>query len=138
MNPTIELSITDNSKEILQAEHAAVERFLNEAGLHLSGQAQLELENDPRRVDTGRLRNSISYATSENNGARPAPPATAEDSEPRSTPEKNTLYVGTNVEYGIYVHEGTQRMAPNRFLRNAFDRNEEQVQQKLKEALTGG
>lgn len=137
MNKSIELTITDYRKEVLQAEQAAVEKFLIEAGLHLSGQAQLELENDPRRVDTGRLRNSISYATSENSGANPAPPATAEDSAPQSTPEKNTLYVGTNVEYGIYVHEGTQKMAPNRFLRNAFDRNEEQVQRKLKEALTG-
>lgn len=114
MNTTIELTITDYSKEVLQAEHAAVERFLNEAGLHLAGQSQLELENDPRRIDTGNLRNSISYEV-----------------------DGMDVYVGTNVEYGFYVHEGTQKMAPNRFLRNAFDRNEEQVQRKLKEALTG-
>lgn len=114
MNKSIELTITDYSKEVLEAKQEAVERFLHEAGLHLSGQAQLELENDPRRIDTGNLRNSISYEV-----------------------DGMDVYVGTNVEYGIYVHEGTQKMAPNRFLRNAFDRNEEQVQRKLKEALAG-
>lgn len=100
----IEYSFDDNSEAIKAAAKEAVERALTAVGLHLQGEAAEELENDPRRVDTGRLKGSISYHA---------------DSE--------EVVVGTNVEYAIYVHEGTRRMAPNRFLKNAFDRNIEQV-----------
>lgn len=108
-----EVVIDDYSKEALEAKEAAVRLFLEEAGLHLEGQAQRELENAPRRIDTGTLRNSISHA-----------------------PGKDYVDVGTNVEYGIYVHDGTRKMDANRFLRNALDRNAEQLREKLKQALS--
>ena len=110
------IRIVDNSKEVIAVKDAAVIKFLTEAGLHLQGQSAKELENDPRRIDTGNLRNSISFEVVESEKA---------------------CYVGTNVEYGPYVHEGTRRMAPNRFLKNAFDRNEDQIKQKAQEALKG-
>lgn len=34
-----------------------------------------------------------------------------------------------------HVHEGTRRMSPNRFLRNAFERNEDQVINIIKDTL---
>lgn len=105
---------TDNTQEVIDRTKMAVLRFLEEAGQHLESEAKKELENDPRRIDTGRLRNSITHQLAS---------------------EEKAVYVGTNVEYGIYVHEGTRRMAPNRFLRNAFERNTEQIEAKLKEAL---
>lgn len=74
------------------------------AGLKAEGYAKLELENPPRRIDTGRLRNSITHTT-------------------ENKPGEHIAYIGTNVEYGAYVHDGTVRMAPNRFLKNAIDRN---------------
>lgn len=110
----IKVELTDYSPEVLKAKNDAVVRFLEEAGLHLEGEAADELENSPRRVDTGRLKGSITH---------------------ERTDDRN-VYVGTNVEYGIYVHDGTMRMAPNRFLKNAFERNERQLKDKLKEALT--
>lgn len=110
----IKVTMTDYSPEVLAAKNDAVVRFLEEAGLHLSGEAADELENSPRRVDTGRLKGSINH---------------------NRTDDRN-VYVGTNVEYGIYVHDGTMYMAPNRFLRNAFERNDRQLKDKLKEALT--
>ena len=74
------------------------------AGLKAEGYAKLELENEPRRIDTGRLRNSITHTT-------------------ENKPGEHTAIISTNVEYAGYVHEGTTRMAPNRFLKNAIDRN---------------
>ncbi|MBO4914588.1 MAG: hypothetical protein J5449_05215 [Oscillospiraceae bacterium] len=56
------VTITDHSAECIDAKNAAVRRFLEEAGLHLEGEAKEALEMSPRRVDTGLLRNSITHA----------------------------------------------------------------------------
>ena len=111
----IEFEMESNVKEVQSAKDRAIEKFLTEAGLHLAGESQRELENNPRRIDTGNLRNSITSQVE-----------TAE----------RAVYVGTNVEYGIYVHEGTMYMAANRFLKNAFERNESQIQAKAKAGLS--
>lgn len=58
----MDFKINDYSKEVLKAKEEAVLKFLEETGLHLAGEAQAEIENDPRRFDTGLLRNSITYA----------------------------------------------------------------------------
>lgn len=110
------IRIEDHSREAIDAKNAAIVKFLTEAGLHLEGEAKEELENAPRRVDTGNLKNSVANQVA---------------------PDEEAVYVGTNVEYGIYVHEGTVRMDPNRFLKNAFERNAGQLKDKLKEALDG-
>ncbi len=41
--------------------------------------------------------------------------------------KENAVYIGTNVEYAIYVHEGTLKLKSNRFLKNAVIHNEEQI-----------
>ena len=111
----LEYNITDNSGIILNASKEAIARALEEVGIHLEGEAADELENSPRRVDTGRLKGSIIHMV-----------------------DGNTVTVGTNVEYAIYVHEGTRKMAPNRFLKNAFDRNYDQVKQYILSHLKNG
>lgn len=111
----VDFEMESNVKEVQSAKDRAIEKFLTEAGLHLAGESQRELENNPRRIDTGNLRNSITSQVE-----------TAE----------RAVYVGTNVEYGIYVHEGTMYMAANRFLKNAFERNESQIQAKAKADLS--
>jgi HK97 gp10 family phage protein len=115
MGFTFEMTV--NTDAVKSASEKAIERGLTAVGLFLASEAADELENDPRRVDTGRLKNSI---TSQYEGAEQA------------------VYVGTNVDYAIYVHEGTRRMTPNRFLKNAFERNEDQVKQYIEEALKNG
>ena len=74
-----------------------------------------ELENAPRRVDTGRLKNSIKGEVEGN----------------------DTVVVGTNVEYAIYVHEGTRKMLPNRFLRNGIVNNKDEYKEVLEKCLKG-
>lgn len=108
------VEFTDNSQEVLNDLNNKIPRILEAIGLHLEGEAKDELENDPRRIDTGNLRNSISHAV--------------DSGEP-------AVYIGTNVEYGIYVHEGTVRMEPNRFLKNALERNEDQCRQYIEDNL---
>lgn len=97
-----DVKITDNTDKFKAAMDDAVNRALEAIGIQAEGYAKLELENSPRRVDTGNLRNSITHSV--NN-------------------DENAVYIGTNVEYGIYVHEGTVKMEANRFLKNAVEKN---------------
>lgn len=107
--------INDHSAEYLQAVNGALATALEAIGVHIEGEAKEELENTPRRIDTGNLRNSINYQVND---------------------EEKAVYIGTNTEYAIYVHEGTSRMEPNRFLTNAVERNQDQINQMIKDAMS--
>jgi len=110
-----DVTINDHSAEYLNEVDAALDRALEGIGIHIEGEAKEELENTPRRIDTGNLRNSINYQVESNEKA---------------------VYVGTNVEYAIYVHEGTVNMEANRFLKNAVERNKDQIDKYIKDALS--
>ena len=108
------IRIDDHSAEYMRDVNNALSAALEGIGIHIEGEAKEELENTPRRIDTGNLRNSITHEVVD---------------------AEEAVYVGTNVEYGIYVHEGTSKMAPNRFLKNAVERNKEQITDYIKNAL---
>lgn len=110
-----EVRIDDHSDEYMRDVESALESALEAIGIHIEGEAKEELENTPRRIDTGNLRNSINYQV---------------DSS------EKCVYVGTNVEYALYVHEGTSRMEANRYLKNAVDRNRDQINSYLTSALS--
>lgn len=84
----------NNTKAIEQAFNQALAVSLEEIGLAAERFAKGNLTRN-HSVDTGRLRNSITHVI-----------ATWEDS----------VYVGTNVEYGPYVEEGTSRSDPKPYL----------------------
>lgn len=139
----VDIHITDHSGYILRALEKQSRQALEAIGLHLEGEAKDELENDPRRVDTGLLRNSITHAL---DGERPAISSYHADYGDGSgsydgTAPKETgggaVYVGTNVEYAIYVHFGTRKMEANAFLKNAFERNMDQVREYIIRELKG-
>jgi HK97 gp10 family phage protein len=60
-------------------------------------------------VDSGLLRNSISYKTSE-----------SAQGDLSISPKKHEGYIGTNVEYARYVEYGTRRQVAQPFLRPAI------------------
>ncbi|MBR0340675.1 MAG: HK97 gp10 family phage protein [Oscillospiraceae bacterium] len=111
-----DVRVEDHTDEYKKAMAVAVNNALTKIGGLIEGEAKDELENSPRRVDTARLKNSITNKV-----------------------DGDVVYIGTNVEYAIYVHEGTRRMTPNRFLRNAVERNEDQIvkiiENNIKDAL---
>lgn len=112
-----EVKITDNSDEILSRMDSAIEVALEKIGLAAEGYAKRLC-----RVVTGRLRNSITHATATYPGV-----GTYEDNEGNvfddatadGTPEKNTVYIGTNVEYAPYVELGTSRTSARPYLKPA-------------------
>lgn len=135
------IRIDDHSAEYLKDVSNALDAALEAVGIHLEGEAKDELENTPRRVDTGLLRNSITYAI---DGKSAAISSYTDDEEKKSGTYHGTapkeekgrsVAVGTNVEYALYVHEGTSKMAPNRFLKNAVERNKEQITDYIKSSL---
>ena len=133
----LEVSIeADNTDLIIAASEEATKKALTMIGMQAANYARLELEADPRRIDTGLLRNSITFAVygeGANSKDYKANRADAESGEIKSgsyegtaPDEKGKVYIGTNVEYAPYVHEGTDRMAPNKFIKNAVEKNREQ------------
>lgn len=134
------VEIKDNHKQVIDAKDKAIEAALYAVGMFLAGQASGQLEANPRRVDTGRLRNSLAFATSEKSGRARAPIvgiSKGDDATPHGMPEKGTMAWGTNVEYAEYVHEGTSKMAPNRFIKNSWEINKDQVKKYIEDALKG-
>lgn len=78
------VTLTDNTDLVKQATDEAIQRALERVGQFVEDEAKLELQKEPPRIDTGALRNSITH-----------------------TVKGRTVIVGTNLKYGIYVHEGT-------------------------------
>lgn len=85
----------DNTQECLEALKDQTAAALEEIGLAAEGFAKRLCP-----VDTGRLRNSITHAT-----------------------DKDSAYVGTNVEYAPYVELGTSRTRAQPYLRPAVENN---------------
>ena len=78
------VTLTDNTDLIRRAADEAIQRALERVGKFVEDEAKLELQKDPPRIDTGALRNSITH-----------------------TVKDRSAIVGTNMQYAIYVHEGT-------------------------------
>lgn len=145
---SIDVTITDNSSEIMEALEENADRTLEMLGLQAAGYAALELESDPRRIDTGLLRNSITYAIAGESPAKTSYQADRGDGEgryqgkiPRGFGEK-AVYIGSNVEYAIYVHEGFHlpsgaKVDANRFLRNAVTKHTDEYARMIEKGMRG-
>lgn len=95
MAKVVEVKLVDNSEEVLEAMNEQVSAWLEAIGEDAAGTAA-----DRAPVDTGRLKNSLNWATQTNHGNGDLPLA---------TPEAKTVYIGTNVEYAIHQEFGTSR-----------------------------
>jgi len=153
------VDIQDNSDLFIAAVEAAAETALDASGMQAATLAARELQKTPSRIDTGLLHNSITWAV----GGKPAAissysadrPSKYNENDvwsilqaartgsysgtaPADTEKTRSVYVGTNVEYAIYVHEGTKRMAPNHFLKNAISKNRGELSEIMKRILQSG
>lgn len=85
----IKIEIQDNTDEFKKEIEEKVKTALEAVGMQAEGNSKLEIENMPRRVDTGLLRNSVTHRV------------VGDDS----------VIIGSNVYYAVYVHEGTGKYA---------------------------
>lgn len=101
----------DNTRAVAEAIPAAIARALEKCGLVAEGYAKAACP-----VDTGRLRNSITYEV---------------------RPGEGEVYVGTNVEYAPYVEDGTRHRDGVRFLRKAAEEHGAEYRRILESELRG-
>lgn len=82
----------------------------------------------PPAVDTGRLRSSITWQTSDGHGSTPTGPA-AQSEDKVSTPPSSelTVRVGTSVEYAAALELGAPKILPRPFLRPGLENNRAQI-----------
>lgn len=116
------IDVIDNTDDAMHEMQIKIDRALEAIGQEAEKKAKDYLEADPRRVRTSRLKNSITHTYSNKSGFSHA----YKDREGNSYTQDiatgdsvRTVFIGTNVEYAVYVHEGTYKMTPNRFLKNA-------------------
>lgn len=149
----IEINITDNTGEVIQALEQNLDKTLEMLGLQAAGYAQLELESDPARIDTGLLRNSITYAIAGEAPKKTTYKADKADSSgsvqtgsyngsTTKSAGEHAVYIGTNVEYAPYVHEGFRlpsgaKVSPNRFIRNAVEKHIDEEKKMIEKGMKG-
>lgn len=131
------IKIEDHSDEVLAELHNRIPVILKALGIEAEGNAIKEI-TDIKAVDTGRLRNSITFVTKDAQGSpngQPGEKAKPEDYAPHGSVASGEIYIGTNVEYAPYVELGTSRMAARPFLRNAISNYGEDYKRIIEEGL---
>lgn len=108
----LKFTIDVDSPDFKSPKDKAIEAALETIGLVAETYAKLNLERDPRRIDTGDLRKSITH-----------------------TYDADTAYVGTPMEYAPYVEFGTVKMKENPFIRDAVREHIKEYRDIAKKAL---
>ena len=138
----ISIRIQDNTQKTKEELETAMERALYAIGVKgVEGSVDAisgKLGIDPA-VDTGRLRASISFVTPTQKGdSGLSAPSNAKLSDKVSEKaEKNSVVIGTNVEYAEYVHNGTSRMPGRPFLRKGIDKTKNEMQEQAEKIFKG-
>jgi len=99
-------SYIDEAKEKIRQ---AKLRTLEKIGIFVEGEAIVRTP-----VDTGNLRNSLTHKVNES---------------------ENSVSIGTNVEYAVYVEKGTSRQQGQPYLTPAAEENMDTIQQIAKEEM---
>lgn len=142
------VTVKDNTAAVLKGIDAAVDRALFSIGEQAERYAKTELSKPKSRkngaarpnVVTGLLRNSITFAVSgkkprlqsyvaDNGGKTGAYSGAAPDEGDRA------VYVGTNVEYAVYVELGTIKSKAYPFLKPAATEHAAVYKRILKDEL---
>lgn len=137
----VKLTVNDHTPELIKHKDELVGIALEIIGTKMADYAAMNLERNPRRVDTGRLKNSLTHEV---------------------VPDEAMVEVGTNVEYAPYVEYGTGKyadgggrttpwmfkdregnfhitsgMKPNHFLRDALQDHKQEYKQIAEDVLDG-
>lgn len=140
----IDVSLIDNKELVLQATDRQIEMALIAIGAKMESHAKA----DYVPVDTGRLKNSITFALA----GSPAQissygPDSGGGDDKQSKPYSGTapsdpggkvrsVYVGSNVEYAEVVEVGTSGRVGKHYLRQAVNNHTEEYKELVKQALS--
>lgn len=139
----VKVDIKDNMDKIRKEFEKKVETAMVDVGLEAEGDVKEELnamvydtpQSKSGYIRTGRLRGSITFRTNRMSSTVQEPAGSGDGVQ--TTPrDGKSVNVGTNVEYAVYVHEGTVNMAPRRFLKEAVEKNANKYQEILREDIS--
>ena len=127
----------DNSQQILSALEKGKRNALTAIGSSAETHTKDNITADDL-IDTGRLRNSITFATgdysgigtyTDNEGNR------YDDAKARNTPKDDEVAIGTNVEYAAYTELGTQHITAHHYLKRAVTEHQDEYKKLAVEAI---
>lgn len=144
-NLDMQFSVVDNTSLVM----AATDEQIIKALIAIGAKVETHAKADYVPVDTGRLKNSITFALAGGpaNISSYRPDATVENdkqsrpysgmapSDPGGQPR--SVYVGSNVEYAEIVENGTSGRAGKHYLRNAVVNHMEEYKNLAERALKG-
>ena len=107
----MEVDYTDNSEQVLAAMEKGKRNALTAIGASAETHTKDNITAD-KLVDTGRLRNSISYAV-----------------------DGEAAYIGTNVEYAPYLELGTKKIAAHHYLKRAATEHKDEYKNLTVQAI---
>ena len=127
----------DNTEEVLSALERAIERGLEAIGMNAEGHAK----KDPQMpVDTGRARNSITYAMAGeeahiksykgDNGEEGGTYSGTADGK-----RGEAVYIGSNVEYFPSIELGGRNITARHVLQRAASEHREEYKRLLEESM---
>ena len=133
----------DNTDEVLAALERAKKRGLEAIGLTAEGHAKKKI-TEAKAVDTGRLRNSITYALAgeeahvksykANKGGKDRETYTYDGTADGK--KGSGVYIGTNVEYAPGIELGTHRSAGAvHFLQDAVANHTDEYKKLMEDSM---
>lgn len=123
-----DIKFTSNVNDILRQLEKGKRNALTAIGATAETHVKDNITADDL-IDTGRLRNSITFATgdylgigtyTDNEGNR------YDDAKARNTPKDDEVAIGTNVEYAAYTELGTQYITAHHYLKRAVTEHKDE------------
>lgn len=135
-----DIETRDNTREVLAALEHAIDNGLKAIGMTAERHAK-EIITEEQAVDTGRLRNSITFAisgkeanTRSYRGDHGEEGGTYSGTAPES--RDKSVYIGTNVKYAAGIELGTHRkQGAVHMLQRAATEHTEEYKQLMKDAM---
>ena len=128
----------DNTEEVLSALETAIKRGNEAIGMTAERHAKKKCP-----VDTGRLRNSITYALAgeethvksykANKGGKDRETYTYDGTADGK--KGSGVYIGTNVEYATFVENGARGRAPVHFLQDAAANHSDEYKKLMEDSM---
>lgn len=128
------VKIKDNSKKVLDLFEKATQNALTAIGM----EAETFVKQDPEMpVDTGRARNSVTWATKKQENksfSYKDDNGNIFSDKIGSGAEEKSVYIGSNVEYLLFIEEGGRNMRARHVLKNAVTQHTARYKELAKQA----
>ena len=136
----IDVKLENNTAKVLGEFGSAMSRALYAIGVSAQGDVVKYMSKPDFTgrdiVDTGRLRGSISFVTPDAESGVYDNNADSSDALSGKGLE-NTVIIGTNVEYGDKVNNGTRGKQGRKFMENGIEPNWDKYQKIAKDIFEG-